>query len=352
MTWQESLHPRDNIGRFTYKNSASSDSMEAIKGSIEKVVSNNNVLSNILDKLNLGEITSIAIDVIGNLATPAIILYSNIDNLVDIIKDNKLEDKFNNALIKASDKKESNISSGKINVLKDINYKNNKTNNNKDDKTKVKEININYLKNNDKQNDINVRKDKSTKEYRNKLIHMLHGKLKPSEILYSSINELEGKVREYGFEDELGGVIAGGASGIDNYNGQSFARPVEGIIKSDFGPRKAPVPNGSTNHKGIDFRAPIGTPVKSVASGTVIKAGSASGYGIAVYVDHGIINGKHVISEYGHLSKCNVKVGDKINAGQVVAKSGNSGHSSSPHLHLTIKENGKAVDPKKYIKLK
>ena len=63
-----------------------------LKGSIEKVISNNSILSNILDKLNLGEITSIAIDVIGNLATPAIILYSNIDNLVDIIKDNKLED--------------------------------------------------------------------------------------------------------------------------------------------------------------------------------------------------------------------------------------------------------------------
>ena len=199
---------------------------------------------------------------------------------------------------------------------------------------------------------IKAEKDRQEAEHKSKLLDILGNKAKPTDVLYGTTKELEEKVKEYGLQDKLKGAMTGGASDINNNNSQSFTRPVEGIIKSDFGPRKAPVPNGSTNHKGIDFRAPIGTPVKSVASGTVIKAGSASGYGIAVYVDHGVINGKHVVSEYGHLSKCNVKVGDKINAGQVVAKSGNSGHSSGPHLHLTIKENGKAVDPKKYIKLK
>ena len=199
---------------------------------------------------------------------------------------------------------------------------------------------------------IKAEKDRQESEYKSKLLNILGDKAKPTDVLYGTTKELEEKVKEYGLQDKLKGTMTGGASGTNNNNSQSFTRPVEGIIKSDFGPRKQPTPGASTYHKGLDFRAPIGTPVKSVASGTVIKAGSASGYGIAVYVDHGIINGKHVISEYGHLSKCNVKVGDKINAGQVVAKSGNSGISQAPHLHLTIKENGKAVDPKKYIKLK
>lgn len=62
-----------------------------------------------------------------------------------------------------------------------------------------------------------------------------------------------------------------------------------------------------------------------------------------------MINGKHVVSEYGHLSSFEVKVGAKIKQGQVIAKSGNTGTSSGPHLHITIKENKVPVDPKKYL---
>lgn len=134
-----------------------------------------------------------------------------------------------------------------------------------------------------------------------------------------------------------------------NLKGKKFIRPVDGIIKSDFGPRKAPLKGASTYHFGIDFRAAIGTPVKSITDGKVIKAGPVKGYGIAIYIDHGIINGKKVTSEYGHLSKCEVKIGDKITSGQIIAKSGNTGLSTGPHLHLTIKEDNKAVDPKKYL---
>lgn len=136
---------------------------------------------------------------------------------------------------------------------------------------------------------------------------------------------------------------------MTNKKESKFVKPVDGIIKSDFGPRKAPINGASTYHSGIDLRATIGTPVKAIAKGKVIKAGTASGYGIAVYIDHGIINGKKVISEYGHLSKCDVKVGDMVALGQIIAKSGNTGRSTGPHLHLTIREDGKAVDPKKYL---
>ena len=142
------------------------------------------------------------------------------------------------------------------------------------------------------------------------------------------------------------------SGGTENVN-KSEARytiPVEGKITSDFGYRVAPMKGASTGHSGIDIGVPVGTPVKSITDGTVVAAtGGMRGYGNGVFVDHGMINGKHVVSEYGHLSEFGVKVGEKVKAGQVIAKSGNTGISTGPHLHLTIRENGIPVNPKIYF---
>ena len=129
-----------------------------------------------------------------------------------------------------------------------------------------------------------------------------------------------------------------------------FAKPVEGKITSGFGYRVAPTKGASTGHSGIDIGVPVGTPVKVIADGKVVAAsGGMRGYGNGVFVDHGMINGKHIVSEYGHLSEITVKIGDKIKAGQVIAKSGNTGISTGPHLHLTIRENGIPVNPNNYM---
>lgn len=129
-----------------------------------------------------------------------------------------------------------------------------------------------------------------------------------------------------------------------------FIKPVEGKITSRFGYRAAPIKGASTGHSGIDIGVPIGTPVKSIADGIVIAAnGGMRGYGNGVFIDHGMIDGRHVVSEYGHLSELGVKVGDKVEGGHVIAKSGNSGISTGPHLHLTIRENGVPVNPECYI---
>ena len=139
-------------------------------------------------------------------------------------------------------------------------------------------------------------------------------------------------------------------SNTQNDKNTKYVKPVEGKITSDFGYRTSPVAGASTNHSGIDIGVPVGTPVKAMADGTVVAAnGGMRGYGNGVFVDHGMINGKHVISEYGHLSSFDVKVGDKIKQGQVIAKSGNTGTSSGPHLHITIREDKVPVDPKKYL---
>ena len=149
-------------------------------------------------------------------------------------------------------------------------------------------------------------------------------------------------------------ILTGGAAEImeENVeNNNNFEKPVEGKITSDFGYRIAPTKGASTGHSGIDIGVPVGTPVKSIADGTVVAAnGGMRGYGNGVFVDHGIINGKHVVSEYGHLSEFGVKVGDKVRKGQEIAKSGNTGISTGPHLHLTVREDKMPVDPKKYVK--
>lgn len=129
-----------------------------------------------------------------------------------------------------------------------------------------------------------------------------------------------------------------------------FIKPVEGKITSDFGYRIAPIKGASTGHSGIDIGVPSGTPIKSIADGFVIASnGGMRGYGNGIFIDHGIINGKHIVSEYGHLSRFYVNLGDKVKQGQIIAKSGNTGISTGPHLHLTIRENGIPVDPKNYI---
>lgn len=105
-------------------------------------------------------------------------------------------------------------------------------------------------------------------------------------------------------------------------------------------------------HNGLDIAVIIGTPVKAVAAGKVVRAGSMTGYGIGVVLEHKI-NGKIVTSEYGHLSQKLVSLNQIVKQGQIIAKSGNTGRGGKAHLHLTIREGsyqGKAVNPKKYIR--
>lgn len=134
---------------------------------------------------------------------------------------------------------------------------------------------------------------------------------------------------------------------------QEWIKPCNGPITSGYGKRVSPVPGASTYHNGWDIGVPIGTPVNTIADGKVIAVGPATGYGKWVVVDHGVINGTRVTSEYGHLSSWNVSYGQTVKQGQVIAKSGNTGYSSGPHLHITIREGvfpGKAQDPGRYIK--
>ncbi len=118
-----------------------------------------------------------------------------------------------------------------------------------------------------------------------------------------------------------------------------FVWPVHGILTSSYGWRWGRM------HEGIDLAVANGTPVVSAAAGTVIVAGWMGGYGNLVVVDHG----GGVATAYGHNTSVTVGVGQSVAQGQLIAYSGNTGHSTGPHVHFEVRVNGSPVDPLGYL---
>ena len=121
--------------------------------------------------------------------------------------------------------------------------------------------------------------------------------------------------------------------------------PVRGPVNSDFGHRSAVWADGAEFHSGLDIGAPRGTPVAAPAPGTVVFAGWQAEYGNTLILDHG----NDITTLYGHLAKLGVKTDEKVQRGQVVAYTGNTGRSSGPHLHYEIQVAGRAVNPRSYL---
>ena len=127
----------------------------------------------------------------------------------------------------------------------------------------------------------------------------------------------------------------------------TYIKPISGGIKtSGFGSRNEPIKGAGTNHKGVDWGTPIGTPVYASCSGTVARAGWVSGYGYAVYINHEDGNQ----TRYGHLSKVLVKAGQTVKQGDRIALSGNTGQSTGPHLHFEVLVNGRQVNPEDILR--
>lgn len=166
--------------------------------------------------------------------------------------------------------------------------------------------------------------------------------------------------------------------------------PTDGYISSNFGIRKNPIPpkvdpskienpsniseekdslgnvikrqaivkedkNASSNapaekdqmqfHKGLDIAVAYGSPVKCAAAGKIIFAGVKGGYGNCVIVEHG--NGLATL--YGHLSEILVEANDRVKVGQIIAKSGNTGRSTGPHLHYEVHKNNQPINPRLFL---
>ncbi|MCL6614401.1 MAG: peptidoglycan DD-metalloendopeptidase family protein [Firmicutes bacterium] len=121
--------------------------------------------------------------------------------------------------------------------------------------------------------------------------------------------------------------------------------PVRGRLTSRFGYRRDPFTGQTAMHYGIDLAVPAGTPVRSAADGVVAEAGYRNGYGRTIIINHGY--GYQTL--YGHNSQLLVRAGQKVKKGQIIARSGSTGRSTSPHLHYEVRLNGKPVNPSAYL---
>jgi murein DD-endopeptidase MepM/ murein hydrolase activator NlpD len=116
-------------------------------------------------------------------------------------------------------------------------------------------------------------------------------------------------------------------------------------ISSGFGYRADPFTGGAAFHAGLDFKGPIGAPIYSAAAGRVSFAGVQQGYGNVIEVDHG--NG--LMTRYAHMSGFRARVGQAVEAGQVIGLIGNTGRSTGPHLHFEVRINDRVVNPRPFL---
>ena len=132
---------------------------------------------------------------------------------------------------------------------------------------------------------------------------------------------------------------------VDNSLLPSGYPVVAGYIGSGFGARTDPINGEAEQHLGLDFDAPAGTEIKAVADGVVSWNGERAGYGNVIEIDHG--NG--YMTRYAHNQKNLAAVGQRVHAGQVVARVGSTGRATGPHCHFEVWLHGRAVNPLTYV---
>ncbi|MCQ9615898.1 M23 family metallopeptidase [Paenalcaligenes niemegkensis] len=122
--------------------------------------------------------------------------------------------------------------------------------------------------------------------------------------------------------------------------------PVDaGYSSSSFGWRRHPLTGRHTLHEGMDFAAPVGTPIAAASGGIVTEARYVPGYGKLVEINHG----SGLVTRYAHASSINVRLGDVVEKGQLVARVGNTGRTTGAHLHFEVRMAGQPVDPALFL---
>ena len=150
--------------------------------------------------------------------------------------------------------------------------------------------------------------------------------------------------------------IAGGSEGwipgadVPFIGADGFCSPIgsgwESRVTSEFGNRIDPITGKRKGHTGMDLAVPTGTPIRAALGGTVtVSKYNAGGYGYYVCIDHG--NG--LVTLYGHCSQLLARVGQTVQAGDIIALSGSTGRSTGPHLHFEVRVNGERTNPRAYL---
>lgn len=168
--------------------------------------------------------------------------------------------------------------------------------------------------------------------------------------LDSAINGFTSCIVAFGAGGDPGTVVPGPGTGEDisqlppgQVTNAAYVAPAAGTLTSTFGERWGAI------HYGIDIANRIGTPIVSVAAGTVINSGPAQGFGRWVRVQHD----DGTITVYGHNSANLVVVGQRVRTNQIIAKIGNEGESTGPHVHFEVirpYSNNVRVDPLPWLR--
>jgi murein DD-endopeptidase MepM/ murein hydrolase activator NlpD len=128
---------------------------------------------------------------------------------------------------------------------------------------------------------------------------------------------------------------------------QPTAMPIAPLaqLTSTYGWRRHPFHTEPSLHEGLDFAAPLGTPILAASGGVVRTAAYHGGFGNLIEIDHG----DGLLTRYAHAKVLLVKKGDLVTRGQLIARVGSTGLSTGPHLHFEVRQNDKPLDPRAYL---
>ena len=130
------------------------------------------------------------------------------------------------------------------------------------------------------------------------------------------------------------------AATVEGLASRGYARPGAGRLTSGYGRRWGRL------HAGIDLASGIGSPIRAAAGGRVQSSGWEGGYGRAVRIEHS----DGTVTVYGHMSALLVDSGERVEAGQLIGREGNTGHSTGPHLHFEVRVAGTPVNPLTWLR--
>lgn len=152
--------------------------------------------------------------------------------------------------------------------------------------------------------------------------------------------------------DELAAIDAANqATGVSYTSSSGFRNPLDIpiVVTSPFGMRYHPVLGYMKGHSGTDMAGDCGTIIRAVASGYVSAVSADVSAGNYVDVNHGIVGGNSVITEYLHMQAQYVSPGQYVNAGDALGEVGSTGYATGCHLHFGVRENGNYVEPMDYL---
>lgn len=118
-----------------------------------------------------------------------------------------------------------------------------------------------------------------------------------------------------------------------------------GYASSGFGHRVDPFSGGNQYHQGMDFSGPRGTEILTVADGVVVFSGRYAGYGNMIDIDHG----SGYMTRYAHNEANLVQIGDRVRAGDVIARMGRTGRATGTHVHFEVWRNGSPINPRQFL---